>query len=119
MFNTIPAKRRPHSGNRNVTKVVLPMLQLLFDMPKGQPVPGTPEWLLQAKVHPKAVTIEQAVTMDDPKHSLKKAWIRYQQKSQCATDARGYPVRNFKVPLATTNYEKKVPARVAKRQVRK
>ena len=57
--------------------------------------------------------------MDDPKHSLKKAWIRYQQKSQCATDARGYPVRNFKVPLATTNYEKKVPARVAKRQVRK
>ena len=119
VFNTIPATGRPHDGNaETASKVVLPMLEMLFDMPKGQSVPGTAEWLLQAKVMTNALTIEQLVTMDEPSHSLKKAWIR-QQKRQNATDTSGYPVRNFKVPSATTNYKKTVPARVAKRQTRK
>ena len=118
VFNTIPRAERPHNGSpENAVSIVLPMLEALFDMREGGPVPGTQAWRLAVQENPSCLTIDQLVNMDDENNTLLKRFIKY-MKDECAVNARGYPVRNHKVPLYSDKYTKpQSKLRVSKRQV--
>ena len=117
VFNTIPTNK-PHAGVLDeATRVVLPILERLFDMTEREANVGSQEWYLQAQMVPNVLTIEQLVTSDLPNHSLKKAWIKY-QKSR-TIDPRGYPPHNFAVSKVTQNYTKVSTYKISKRQSRK
>ena len=114
VFNTIPTTK-PHAGDRDEsTRVVLSILERLFDMTEREPNVGSQELYLQSKIVPNVLTIEQLVTSDLPNYSLKKTWIKYQK-----SDPRGYPPRNFAVPKETQNYTKVSTYNISKRQSRK
>ena len=118
VFNTVPRGERPHNGSpEDAVSIVLPLLEALFDMREGGPVPGTEAWRLAVLEHPSCLTIDQLVTMDDENHTLLKAFIKH-MKDDCAVNADGYPVRNHKVPLYSDKYTKpQSKFKVSKRQV--
>ena len=122
VLEQVPIRQRPYkSSARRATKAILPILEILFDMPGSGPPVGSEAWLVKMKTDTKLITFRQMAVYPE----LMRAHVQFELKN--AFNVKGelrlkkgeiVPTKGYKFD-PTTHLPKKLMIKSTRRSMHK